>query len=216
MRIKNTLGFTLAEVLLVIAILGIIAAMTLPTLKSSIPSKYEALHKKCDYVLETVVSEIVNNEDYYEALKTVTNDPSDPSGESKITTITHGIQNTHKVEIDGETFEGNTKFCKLVAHRFKIMPGTAINCTTTAGFKEDGKTPTFISTDGVQWLIPVSDFQSDKTISFKTSTDGRGPNCAFVKSNPNSCPEPDIFVYTITKEGRLYKDVASSSKLQMK
>ncbi len=216
MLTKRSFGFSLSEILIAIAILGVICAMTFPTLKSAIPSKYEALHKKCDYVLENTVSEVVNNESYYEPLKIVTNDPSDPTGESKITTITHGIQNTYKIKVDGETYEGDTKFCKLLARRLKLMPGTEVNCTSSAGFTSDGKTPTITTTDGVEWIFPVSDFQNDKTISFKTSIDGRGPNCAYTKSNPNACPEPDIFNYTITKEGRLYKEIASSAKLKMK
>ncbi len=214
-RMKN--GFTLAEVLMCVVILGVVFALVMPLVKTTIPDKYEALRKKSDYSLEHIVSDVVNNEDYYAPVKEV----STSSQDGITTTIKHGLQNTYEVTIGEDSFEGDTKFCELVARRFNLMQGSSINCVSTAGFKEDGKTPTFTTIDGVQWILPVSSFtgktsSANDTISFKTSVDGNGPNCSYDACDPDSCPNPDIFVYNITGEGRLYKDTSSLCSIDSK
>ena len=59
--------------------------------------------------------------------------------------------------------------------------------------------------------MPISDFSTNaaQNIIFKTS-DEKGPNCFY---NEITCKKPDKFLYHITPEGRLYKDFASSDKI---
>lgn len=192
-------GFTLAETLIVICILGVVVAITMPTMKSAIPDKYETMHKKAAFTLEKVVSEIVNNEDYYPQKR----EKDDSTGDI---IVTRGLANQDAVTIKGTTYSGDSKFCNLLARKFNLKEGTTINCTDSAGLGQN-QTPTFTSNDGIQWLVPVANFtifNSSYDIKFKTSAknDPHSTNCSSDQAN---CTRPDTFVYRITADGRLLK-----------
>jgi prepilin-type N-terminal cleavage/methylation domain-containing protein len=95
-------GFTLSEMLIVMAILGVIAAITLPGLIKHIPTKEEELAKKTNYLVEQVVEQIFDDDNLYPK--------KSEFGES-------GFQNLEKVTaIDRDRkqsrdYSGNTKFC---------------------------------------------------------------------------------------------------------
>lgn len=164
-------AFTLAEVLITIAVIGAIAALTMPLMQNAIPNKYEAMHKKADYALEHTVSDIVNDDYLYGAQKESVQDPANPA--QYITTTTYGLKNTYRVTVNGRNYQGDTKFCELFASRFNLYPGSNVNCNDNSpGFSQDGRTPTFISADGIQWLITKNDFSdSGIVIAFKVSAE---------------------------------------------
>lgn len=178
-------AFTLAEVLIAIALLGTIAAITMPMIKNAIPNKYEAMHKKADYALEHTVAEIVNDDYLYGPQKVTSPDPADPT--KTITNTIYGLKNTYAVNVGGTNYSGNTKFCELFASKFSKYPGTTVRCnvaSTQLGFSNDNKTPTFTSSDGIQWLIQRSDFNNSIVIAFRVSTenDNNAPHCAYLPS----------------------------------
>ena len=63
MRIKN--AFTLAETLIVMAIIGVLATITMVALTGSLPDKKKAMFKKGYSVIERTVGEVVNDETLY-------------------------------------------------------------------------------------------------------------------------------------------------------
>ncbi len=199
-------GYTLAEVLIVLGIIGIVAAFMIPSVMTGVPSRYESLQKKTAYMLESTISDIVNNEVYYERMDHIYKDENDHN----VVTYTHGLANTYPVNIDGHVYgsydnkiAAQQKFCQIFASKFQLKEGTSVNCSSIANFvvSRDGNnpildktdkelhkkivaetnTPTFTSAEGIQWILPVGLFTKNTVIMYKTSADYKsGPNCAYV------------------------------------
>lgn len=175
---KKKPGISLAEMLLALAILGILAAILMPVLKSAQPDKLEALHKKGNYIVEHVVADIAFDEDLYPPTQTKT-----------------GLGSIGAVTVDGVTYAGEEKFCELFASRVNKAPGSTTNCS--AGKK------TFTSIEGIDWYLPISSFDGSKPYEeIKFDVNGaQGPNCRYDEA---SCPHPDTFIYYIKPTGKLY------------
>lgn len=177
-RYNLKFGYTLAEGLITLAIIGALAAIAMPVIVNSLPDKNDALYKKGSYAIEHAVSDIVNDDVLYPEKKTSTCNSEGVC----TTTITRGLLNTDAVMLEGVTYSGDTKFCELLASRFNLYPNTSVNCTDESGFKSENKTPTFISNDGIQWLVYISSGAITgpySLIVFRTSDedDASAPHC---------------------------------------
>lgn len=175
---KKRIGTSLSEMLLALAILGILAAILLPVIKSAQPDKLETLHKKANYIVEHVVADIAFDEDLYPP-----------------TQIRTGLGSIGAVTVNGITYAGEEKFCELFASRVNKASGSATNCK--AGEK------TFTSIEGIDWYLPISSFDGSRPYEeIKFDVNGTtGPNCNY---NEETCPNPDIFIYYIKPTGKLY------------
>lgn len=96
-------GFTLAETLVALAIIGVIAGIMVPAVQSIRPNKEMVMFKKAYYLAGKNISEIVNDESLYPE----TDEPA-----------TFGLANTENVQFRGNRYGGNTKFCGLLAAKF--------------------------------------------------------------------------------------------------
>lgn len=199
-KIKKAMS--LGEVLICLAIVGLVAGITIPVITIMIPDKGETLHKKGDYILEHTVSDVVNNEDYYPVKKVSTT----LENGSIITEKIYGLRNTDAITENGKTYQGASKFCELMGSKFNLYPGTEVDCSASAEWN-------FTSTDGIKWKMPVSTFATNtpQSIIFRTTDRREGNDCYY---NQYSCKNPNLFLYHITVEGRLYKDYATNDKLK--
>lgn len=180
---KKSLGFTLAEVIITIGIVGIIAAITLPIIISQLPDRDENMHKKATQMVEDIVAQMANDEIMYPKNREFTK---------------QGFKNVDPIVLEGtgndnHTYEGDTKFCELFTHKFtrvysKIKCENIDDSTdqivrefgnvtlrsekssgdfTTSGYSEGATysgpvklVRTMRSGDDIDWYIPPSDFQS--------------------------------------------------------
>lgn len=171
-RIK--LGISMAEILIAIAIIGILAAITLPVLKNAMPDKEEKMHQKMTYIVEQVVGQIYDDDIMY--LK-------------RSDLFKQGFQNTEKATINGVDYEGDTKFCQLFASKFNKRSSEVV-C-------EDGK-KTFTSTDNVDWYLPVTDFRLGSAEIMIDVNGSQGSNCL---KGSAGCKKPDRFKYYVKPNG---------------
>ncbi len=62
---KTTKGFTLAEILIAMLVLGIIVAASVPVILNLMPNKNAIMIKKAYYATESIVHSLINNPNYY-------------------------------------------------------------------------------------------------------------------------------------------------------
>lgn len=189
-------GFTLAEMLMTVSIVAVVAAVTLPVLKNVLPNQEMAMFKKAYYITERSVAEMINDDDLY---------PEPEAGEKPY------LGNTARVEYKGEEYGGTgnekNKFCELFAAR--LNRASAVDCsvpaTGAAGLSfKNGKNPTgtLTTTDGVVWILPISEFSSATAIQriYVDVNGNKKPNCFY---NPSTCKKPDRFTINLYQDGRV-------------
>ena len=199
MKVKRKItGFTVAELLIVIIIIGILAVLTICAILGAQPDKNKTLFKKAYSVTEKTVSELVNDETLY------------PYNPNKL-----GFINDVRVQIPGEkegelTEKDNAdiKFAQLFIDKLNIIPD------------KDGKFPNpkdnpvkFRTADGIDWEIyqrgfdengktPVSDTSHWKLIRVDVNGAKKAPNT----DDGEKDPKKDIFIMRVCFDGKMGLD----------
>ena len=179
-------GFSLSEMIITLGIVGFLAMILLPVLKSILPNEEMLKFKKAYYITERAVAELVNDEDLY---------PESYEPDAK-----QYLGNVSSQKSKGKTYEGSTKFCELFAD--KINRSSEVDCTTKTFVDRQLPSGTVSTTDGTVWILPVSNF-SDETVAediFIDVNGNKGPNCKYDKS---SCKKPDRFNVKVYQDGRV-------------
>lgn len=186
MKLKK--GFTLAEVLVTLGIIGVVTSLVLPTLLHSVPNKEQIMLKKAYYLLSRNVTELINDEELY---------PERTSeSQSGLANIYIGDQTADGGEalFHGQRYSGKSKFCNLMAARMNIKGN--INCDKQVSLDKGGN---FTTADGIVWSMPNSDFSKAGTVQIDVNgTSGR--NCS---ESDAKCTIPDRFKIDVDKYGRL-------------
>ena len=169
-----------------VGIIGFVAMVTLPLLKSVLPNQEMMMFKKAYYITERVVSELVNDEILYP-------DSDDPNQNPY-------FGNTEEVEYKGEQYSGDTKFCELFAS--KINKSSEVDCSAHSFTDAVNPEGTVTTTDGVVWILPISTF-AEETEPQDIIMDVNGnkqPNCFY---NRETCKKPDRFTVKVYQDGRV-------------
>lgn len=124
---KKRQGFTLAEVLVVMAVLGVLGVILIPSLTTLRPNQEMVMLKKAYYLTSRTVNELINDDDFY---------PDEDKGFNDDTT---------EAKYHGAVYSGETKFCNLFAARLNLRNNA--DCT-------NGK---FTTADGMSWELTKKD-----------------------------------------------------------
>lgn len=189
---KKLTAFTLGEVLVVIGLIGVIAALLMPTLSQMQPDRRKLMFRKAYSTVDRIVTELVNDDTFYpEALGKV--------GFDNTTTDLNITANA----LNGMTEQ--TKFCRLFAFKVNTLDDGTIHCPSTlsdAHASGAGSVPSFTTTEGIEYYIPNSNFAADMRLYFDVNGP-EPPNCAF---NASTCSAPDRFSVLIAPDGGLRVD----------
>ena len=181
-------GFTLAEVLITLTVLGILIAITIPVINQLTPNKQKIMFKKAYEVCERVVEELINEEGLY---------PDDTLG---------FIYTTDAVTYNGSLYSGTTKFCELFAEKLNISGASSCGAS---GFD-------FTTNDGIIWDMPTGNFTTGGSQTIIIDVSGgttetqtrKNPNCRC--TNPPTCTgcseNADQFQIYIWNDGRVTVD----------
>ena len=88
MHKKVKQGFSLAEALMTMVVLGIILAFVLPSITSTKPSESKLLYKKTFFTISEAMMAVINNPDLYDTTKyDVLKYPVDTEGKIFVNTL---------------------------------------------------------------------------------------------------------------------------------
>ena len=191
--LKSLKAFTLAEVMVTLAVLGVLASLMLPIIGQVRPNKSKALFKKAYFVAERMVYEMVNDEDLYPNTGTFVGFDN----VSEVTYLSHDYG--HKTD----NTKRNSKFCEIFARKVNTTSDTTHCDAAHAAF---GATPSFETTDGVAWYMPFSNFSTTPQISRVDVNGSNPPNCRQTAGNATSCKNPDRFEIKVEKDGKIFVD----------
>ena len=169
---KKFIAFTLAELMVALAVVGTIVAVVTPAIMKTRPNKNKMMIKKTYYTTENIVNSLINNTYLYADM---TDECIKGTAE-----CAYGFDLEDDVEYEGETFSGKTKFQKLFASKLNVSREIESNSEK------------FATTDGVIW--DFSNIQTGwtkgtapkdnvRTLTIDVNGD-EGPN-AFETSSPD-------------------------------
>ena len=207
MKKKN--GFTLAEVLVTLGIIGVIATIMLPALNNAQPNKEMVMLKKAYYNVSRIVTELINDEDFYPE-----RDEENLSGFSNVTISDQMGGDNNEARFHGYVFSGESKFCGLFAAKINTVQGGDPNdlCRDRVGLDAGGN---FTTADGVVWSMPHGTFgrggnEANGFEDIYVDVNGINPglpNCTRDVDTPmTTCPNgvgPDRFVIRVRRHGQI-------------
>lgn len=182
-------GFTLSEVLVTLGVIGVLLGILMPVMKNAMPNQSMVMFKKSYYIIERVVSELVNDDDMY---PDVIDDDVEPF-----------LGNIMEITYNGKEYQGDTKFCELFSEKLNLKSeATCVEKTFTDGELPDAQ---FVTTDNVAYILPIDSFEDEaKANNIYIDVNGdKAPNCFY---NDSTCTKPDRFTVKIYQSGRILVD----------
>lgn len=193
MTIKK--GFTLAEVMVTLGILGVLAAIIIPAVMNVSPDTNRVMLKKAYSTLEKSVSNLINDDAAY---------PGDVTQSIGGVTVPAGFNNLNTTGTT--TPGGQDKFCYLFVQQLNTV-GTVNYTANSCGFT---------TTDGIHWNIWDS-FALNGTGGAIIGIDVNGakpPNCQRTDLNGTTCAAsvqvPDGFVFDIRYDGKITAETTAN------
>ncbi len=174
-------GFTLAELLIVLAVLAVIAAVLLPTVFNSMPDENRLKFKKGYYTLKRTIDGMVNSEAYnitdgnFGVILNDENDPpgyaaelgtGDTMGETYFCIQFGEMLNTLKAQCktflnDGDDGLYATKYGDDdldISNNIDAKCLVSTNAWPTGNLNDENSTVNFATQDGIYWSVPKDNF----------------------------------------------------------
>lgn len=187
------IGFTIMEVLVALAVVGIVAAIVVPQITSVLPDENKLKVLKIQKMLTEINAELLNDKAIYYEVE---------DGANGLLIGLASIRTPRISPYNNEFFTGNRKYINLLAD--KLDYDINRNSTLEGNFEDN-----FYTKDGIYWEIPNYTVQlipgNPHTIMTYTllvdfSGDGVGVDCSY---EPVLCPNPDRFEFTIDTYGKV-------------
>ncbi len=177
-------GFTLQETLITLAVIGIVAALTIPAIVKLKPSDIKTKYLKAYNTLTNVTEDLLGDSSLYWQTYNNAGQPRCFGLDCKSVPIDGSIPADIRTAISGNT---NQKYARLFAMKMHTVDG--ISCS--------GNTCTFDTTDGVHWSITASG--DTHNISINTKPENADQNCTY----SNDCTKPALFTFSISRDGNI-------------
>ena len=167
---KTKSGYTLAEVLIVMIVIGVLAAILMPMFGNLRPNQEQVMLKKAYYEAGRIVTELINDDELY-----AETDKDETSG----------FANTAQIKYKGKYYGtvANKKFCELFVDKINVKGAASCQSYTLTSAMVKGQpatSKTFATADGMVWILPISTFGggSGTYQSMYVDVNGdKGPNC---------------------------------------
>lgn len=166
---KKFRGFTLTELMIALAVIGVLVAVVTPAIMKTRPNKNKMMVKKTFYTTEQIVSSLINDERLYPDMTEACENPEGVE-ETENFYCAWGFDYDSPVKYEGETYTGNTKFRDLFKSKLNIS-------------KDEGNK--FTTTDGATWDLSGTIGAWEKK---KTSVSGAGTGTILIDVNGKDAP----------------------------
>jgi prepilin-type N-terminal cleavage/methylation domain-containing protein len=185
-------GFTLAEILVTLGIIAVLAAITMPLLGSITPDKKKVMVIKYQKVLSDLASEIATNLSYSWI-------PSD----TQLYCVGFGCYDEPPVLL-GDSYTGVNKFRDILWTKLdgeKEADENYFNTTDGVRIKYTSKNPTLkMNIGGIASSSEIYSHQFlDSIITIDVDGENEGNNCVY----SSSCKKPDQFKFWINTYGKV-------------
>lgn len=170
---KKFKGFTLTELMVAMAVIGILVAVVTPAIMKTRPNRNKMMIKKSFYTAEQIVSTLINDERLYPDMRDIC-DNGNNEGLNENIYCAYGFDYTRTARYEGVDYEGTTKFAHLFASRLNV--------------KREEAGEIYFTSDGIRWNLsgtvnawtPVSapSFNNQNNGTILVDVNGNeGPNC---------------------------------------
>lgn len=184
-------GFTLAELLITLGIISIVATLTAPTLINAIPDKDKVQVIKLHNVISNITRDLLDNPSYYR------DEECNADGH-----ICAGLASTGVPLADytDNKYSGNTKYSLLLAEGLQVKSAPTVT---------DEKV-TFETIDGISWNIEVDtaralststqEYEMKYAITVDIKPNTGSTNCS---AGDEGCKKPDKFIFLVDTHGKV-------------
>ncbi len=142
-------GFTLTELMIALAVIGIIVAVVTPAIMKTRPNKNKMMVKKTFYATEQIVNSLINDDILYPDMREACRVGAQPSDEDYIY-CAWGFDYVFEANQEGEIYEGENKFGALFKSRLNVSRNDVLSKDGEAPNGTDYY-PIFYTSDGVKW-----------------------------------------------------------------
>ena len=217
-------GFTLSELMIAMAVLGILLALVIPIIANTRPDEFKMLTKKAYFVTEQIVSSLINDPQLYPDSTMYCTD------EESGGTCYYGFDDVSSVAYNGHTaneyiYWEEAKFPRLFAEQLNVAEGYDSEDVTKDYDFPSSNSSSITTTDGIKF-----EFNYDSSSSYDSDAEAPGPGiisgcwansnsptkkCTLLidvngDSDPNcletddDCTHPDQFRIEIQTNGRMH------------
>ena len=207
-------GFTLAEVLITLGIIGIVSALIIPAANSLKPDKNKAMYLQTYDTISSTIKELAANSRLYPVCKS-------PNAEDNVSCSQFPLVNTSRPldnKYNNARYEGDRKLCSLMALSLGVDESDmSCNAGTyafnSADFTNKFSNPSFTTKNGMRWrIVPqIATFTSNFEARFQhdiyvdidptnNNVDGEDKSCIF---DEDDCKQPDIFKFLVGADGKV-------------
>lgn len=194
---KNKHGFTLAEVLLTLGIIGVVAALTLPAANSLMPDQTKIMYLKAYDTVSETMKNLASNKKLFPVCSN-----------NNRSCINYPFINTDKSrDRRYDDYEGQTKLCDLFALALGVENAECSSDISSYTSPDDinekfNDNKTFTTSNGLQWMYTTA-YTHSSANSFRDDlyVDVNGdaaPNCIY---DEDSCIKPDRFKFFVYANG---------------
>lgn len=199
-------GFTLAELLITLVVIGIISAITLPAINKLMPDENKINCIKAYDTLSALVKNLASNTKIYPVCK-------NPEQNDNQNCSEYPLFNTNQPQLlaafNDDKYSGDKKLCNLLASFMNVKDascGENVYSFNATNFNTQfNNNKSFITANGMQWYVvpAVASAYADGIGTFQTDVyvdvnGNEAPNCIY---NADSCKKPDRFKFMVAADG---------------
>ena len=205
-------AFTLAEVLITVGIVGVIAALVMPAISHLKPDKNKTAYLQAYDTITDTVKSLAGNSKLYPVCK-------DPEDADNINCAQYPLFNTNRPlddRFNNEIYQGDRKLCSLMGWSLGVSQDN-MNCSNAAyafnaaNYTNGFANASFTTKNGMRWrVVPaVTSTANDNRAQYQTdiyldvdptnnNVNGQDRSCIY---NQDSCTQPDIFKFMVAANG---------------